>query len=246
MRRAVRGSDGSGGYDGLARWYRALECLAFGGGLQRARRAHLAALDRCERVLIVGEGDGRFLAALCRRNTVCRVVCVERSRKMIERARERLGSARARVTFVQADIRELDFAPGQFDALATHFVLDLFDEATLALLIPRLAAALGPGGVWLVADFALPAEGLRRLRAQGWLAILYAFFRLRTDLEARRLHDPGALLLAADLHCEAVAIAQAGLLHSRCWRKAPIAARPSAGGTRSLERTMKFTTLNKM
>jgi ubiquinone/menaquinone biosynthesis C-methylase UbiE len=185
----------------------------------RTRLAHLAALDGAERVLIIGEGDGRFLAALCRRNSACRVVCVERSRAMIERARNRLASDPDRVTFVQADVRELQLPTANFDGLVTHFVLDLFDEKTLERLTPRLAQALAPGGVWLVADFALPSSGMRRLRAQGWLAFLYAFFRSRTDLESRRLPDPGPLLAASGLRCENIMHRQAGLLASRCWRK---------------------------
>jgi ubiquinone/menaquinone biosynthesis C-methylase UbiE len=211
--------DPSGGYDRLAASYRTLERLAFGGALMRARLRHLAALDGAERVLVIGEGDGRFVAALCRRNRRCRPTVIERSGAMIALAQARLEGDTARVRFVQGDVRDLDVGGERFDAVVTHFVLDLFGPGTLDALIPRLASTLTPQGVWLLADFALPERGPGRWRAHAWLILLYALFRLRTDQEATRLHDPGASLTAAGLTPDRVVELQMGLLRTAVWRR---------------------------
>jgi ubiquinone/menaquinone biosynthesis C-methylase UbiE len=199
--------------------YRSLEQLAFGGALMRARRHHLAALDSAARVLVIGEGDGRFVAALCRRNRRCRPTVIERSGAMIALAQTRLGGDAPRVRFVHGDVRTIDLGGERFDAVVTHFVLDLFEAATLEALIPRLAATLTPRGVWLLADFALPERGPKRWRARAWLALLYALFRLHTDQEATQLHDPAAMLAATGLTLERMAALQQGLLRTELWRQ---------------------------
>ncbi len=53
-------------FDRVARLYRVLEYLSFGPMLERCRFHHLPALAAadCSRALILGDGDGRFLARL--------------------------------------------------------------------------------------------------------------------------------------------------------------------------------------
>lgn len=144
---------------------------------------------------------------------------------MIALARRRLGGDARRVRFVQADVRDVALPDGRFDAVVSHFVLDLFGPTTLTTLTPRLAAALRPGGAWLLADFALPAGGPRRWRARAWLALLHALFRWRTDQEATRLHDPSPYLADAGLRRERERTLEWGLLRSEFWRleEAPLA-----------------------
>ena len=52
------------GFNQLARPYRWLERAVFGGRLQRARCAHMQTFLAAESILLLGEGDGRFLEAL--------------------------------------------------------------------------------------------------------------------------------------------------------------------------------------
>src|SRR6185437_1080687 len=55
-------------FDRLARVYRWMEWLSFGPYLSRCRRAFLPQLRDARRALVLGDGDGRFTAALLRRN----------------------------------------------------------------------------------------------------------------------------------------------------------------------------------
>lgn len=195
------------GFDHLAGVYRSLEYLAFGSTLEHARNAFLGdsprELEGAERMLILGEGDGRFLVELVRRYPGVRVDCIDESRAMLARAERRLQTlgpeAGASVRFLRGDVRSLTLPGAGYNVLVTHFFLDCFTVATLQALLPRLATALKPGGRWLLADFHLPESRPARLYRQGWLRVLYTFFRWQTGLEAKELVDPLPLLLAQGL-----------------------------------------------
>ena len=174
------------GFGRMAPWYRALEFLAFGIDLERARFAYLGRLSGCSDILLLGEGDGRCAARLAKLAPQARILCVDSSPGMIESARCRVGD-NPRVSFACADARTLALEPGGFDAVTTLFLLDCFDAGDVATIVARVGAALRPGAPWLFADFVLPARGLARARARAWLRILYAFFRWETGLAVSSL-----------------------------------------------------------
>jgi len=187
-------------FDRLARPYRLLECIAFGSLLERARFRHLDRLRGSQRILLLGEGDGRVLARVCALVPSAKIDCLDLSTEMLARAEARLTSAdRARVRFRHEDARTADYAPGAYDAVTTFFFLDCFTEDQASALIGRIQASLSGNAVWLFADFSEPAHGLMRLRAKAWLWIMYAFFRWQTGLTTRRLPASESLILKAGL-----------------------------------------------
>ena len=187
-------------FDRLARPYHLLERLVFGSLLERARFRYLEHLQGCRRILLLGDGDSRVLARVCALNPQARIDSLDLSPAMLARAEARLAPAdRARVQFRQEDACTAAYEAGSYDAVVTFFFLDCFSDAQAAALVGRIQASLTPKAVWLFADFAEPAEGWRRLRAQAWLAILYAFFRWQTGLTTRRLPDAEALILGTGM-----------------------------------------------
>ena len=211
---SLKGSVRRKGFDRLAGVYQPLETLLFGKALEHARNAFLGrplsprpgstqARGELKRILIIGEGDGRFLAELSRRYPGVQVDCIDESRAMLARAERRLQrlepNAPAQVRFLRGDVRNLILPETAYDILVTHFFLDCFTETTLKTLLPRLAKSLKPGGRWLLADFHLPQGRFARLYRRGWLRVLYTFFRWQTGLEASHLVDPLPLLLSQGL-----------------------------------------------
>jgi trans-aconitate 2-methyltransferase len=105
----------------------------------------LEVLDRLElagdeTVMDAGCGSGRVTAKLLERLPEGRVICVDASESMIEKAREALGD---RADYIVADLTELDVAEPVdvvFSTATFHWVLD-HDR-----LFARLHAALEPGG----------------------------------------------------------------------------------------------------
>jgi ubiquinone/menaquinone biosynthesis C-methylase UbiE len=208
-------------FDRLARVYRGLEFLAFGRDLERARFCFLEHLRGAQNILVIGEGDGRFLERLAQIAPSARIECLDASAGMLARAAERIAGSEAasRVKFIHDDALQHDFGENRHDAVVTLFFLDCFTEAQVRGLVERIGRSLRPGGQWLFADFALPATGIARWRAKAWLGLLYTFFRWQTGIAARRLPPSEAILAAAGLQRVAAREWQHGLLRSAAYRK---------------------------
>jgi ubiquinone/menaquinone biosynthesis C-methylase UbiE len=94
-------NESAANFDRLARIYRALEFVAFGRDLERARYCFLDQLASCRDILVLGEGDGRCLARLVHVAPAARIHCVDASAAMLACAARRLTdpATRARVQF---------------------------------------------------------------------------------------------------------------------------------------------------
>ncbi len=205
-------------FDLVARSYRWLERLTFGGALQRCRVALIDYTKNARNVLILGEGDGRFLKEFLRVNSTANVTVVDSSAEMIRLASQRIGQT-ARVEFVQADIREIELPETGCDLIVTNFFLDCFDEPGVDAVIDKIAKKLSPDGHWLWSDFSIPELGFNRLFARTVVGFLHGFFRLTTGLEARKLADPAPLFRKAGFGPVDEKILRGGLLKSVLWRR---------------------------
>jgi len=206
-------------FDAVAPWYRTLETVAFGNALQRARLACLNEIQAPCRVLIVGEGNGRFLHELIRMHPDVEVDCVDASARMLDLARKRIGGEADHVSFLRRDITSWIPPEQRYDLIVTHFVLDCFPETKLSELIDRLAKAAAATAGWLVADFCLPQSGLARVRSRAWLAAMYRFFRVTARIEADELIDPAPFLQSAGFALASQHLFRGGLLKSQLWRR---------------------------
>ncbi len=207
-------------FDRIAPHYRWLEMLCAGPLLQRCRTAFLGEIQSPRHVLIVGEGNGRFLVNFLRAHPDAQVTCVEASAVMLRLAQARLvasGLDSRSVEFVHADL--FAWAPPlrRFDLLVTHFFLDCFRSDQLAAIIARLAASAAPEARWLVADFREPSSGFAKWRARAIIQSLYFFFRSVARLSATRLTPPDALLARHGFVLRERRTWDWGLLHSDLW-----------------------------
>lgn len=192
LRRFFRTS--ASGFDRLARFYDVMENLLAGRKLIRCREFFLSSLPVPPRVLLVGEGHGRFLAAFLERYPHSEITCVDASARMLAVTRRRLRgrTLTAPVHFLRRDLRSWSPPEKSYHLVVTNFLLDCFTPTELPQVMTSLAASVTPGGHWLLSDFQLPAaKGWRRLRAAVILWIMYRFFRLVTRLPASELTPPG-------------------------------------------------------
>ena len=208
-------------FDALAPHYRWMEWLLAGSKLQRCRTAFLDELGESRRILLLGEGHGRFLEALAKRNAAAHVICVDASSRMLleaeRRLRKRYPSFRAE--WVHADVFSWVPQACPYDLIVTHFFLDCFTREQLAHLIRKFSSCLQAEGKWLLADFCQPATGLGRLRAGAILWLMYRFFRLAAKLPASRLVPPDACLAANGLQLRKRLAFDWGLLHADLWSR---------------------------
>ena len=210
------------GFDRVAGVYRWLEYAAFGKALERARVAFVDRLSHCENILILGDGDGRFLKTLVPAAPAARIRSVDASARMLLVAAQPLRAAdRARVTFEQADALDLDLGTSTYDAVVTLFFLDCFSHDQVDALVSRVSRHMRPDALWLFADFAIPPRGLARWSARVVVGGLYWFFRWQTGLVARELPASERSLKRAGWWCVDEVESHGGLVRSTAYLMPP-------------------------
>jgi SAM-dependent methyltransferase len=208
------------GFDRIAPLYRAMEYLSFGRVLERCRFFYLPRLSNARRALVLGDGDGRFLARLLAANPQLHADAIDASPAMLRllESRAARAGARHRVSTHCADARA--FAPANtYDLVVTHFFLDCLAPAEVVSLIARLRPHLVPGARWLVSEFQVPTHN----RACAWIArriiaSLYAAFRLLTGLRVSQIPPWQDFLSCAGFARQACRLWLGGLLVSELWQ----------------------------
>ena len=124
--------------DWLAPFYQGIEYLAFGRALEHCRFFPHSDLPLASgQVLILGEGDGRFLARFLRRHPVVQVDVIDLSAKMLLLAENRISPMdRARVRFLRADATEWSSGGKHYDLIVTQFFFDCLSAGQTRQLIP--------------------------------------------------------------------------------------------------------------
>jgi cyclopropane fatty-acyl-phospholipid synthase-like methyltransferase len=207
-------------FDHLARPYRWLEYLSFGPWLGRCRMAQLAHLTGARRALLLGDGDGRFLARMLAADPSLTVDVVDSSDSMLtlldRRIRRSGAQARQRICLHQADALEWN-PTGRYDLIVSHFFLDCFFPHQLEQLFDRVLPHALPGARWVISEFAIPRNAFAAYLARGIIGSLYRAFGLFTGLPVRALPDYATSLLRRGLVLSHERHYLAGLLCSQVW-----------------------------
>lgn len=210
-------------FDLLAPHYRWMEFVLAGKKLQHGRTAFLDRITEAKKVLILGEGNGRFLLECRRKFPKANIISVDASARMLSLARRRLagqGMDCNGIEFIHADALTWKPPGGNFDLIVTHFFLDCFRAEQVELLIAKLARVAAPRANWLLADFQTAKEGLHRQRSRLILWGMYRFFRAVTRLPATELIPPDAFLSQQGFTLREREVYDWGLLHSDWWQRA--------------------------
>ncbi len=208
-------------YDILARPYQWLEYLTLGHTLERTRLHYLPAVLHQQHALILGDGDGRFLAQLLAQNPTLQADAVDTSAAMLQLLRQRCEAASptaaTRLRTHQANA--LTFTPPtqqKYDLIVTHFFLDCLTQPELDTLVARITPTLAPGALWLLSDFRIPIGPLR-LPAKLFVRSLYLAFRILTGLRTTHLPDHATPLASAGLTRIACHHLLSGILTTELW-----------------------------
>jgi ubiquinone/menaquinone biosynthesis C-methylase UbiE len=190
-------------FDRVARLYRIMEYLSFGPMLERCRFQYISAIARSrpapQTALILGDGDGRFLARLLAAAPNLHADAIDASPAMLRLLRARISrlGAHPRLTTTYADARTFEPSSTGYDLVCTHFFLDCLTAREADRLIARIRPHLTPGAQWLVSEFQIPTGGpLPAWLARAIVTALYAAFRLLTGLTVRQI-PPWSTLLAS-------------------------------------------------
>lgn len=205
-------------FNHLARIYRWMEWLTFGPFLQRCRTAFLLSLQQRRRGLVLGDGDGRFTSRLLRTNAHILIDAVDASEAMLSQLARRASPNSRRVHTHFADARTFQ-PPHEYDLIATHFFLDCLTTSEIKLLASRLRRHAAPNALWVVSEFAIPANIYGRAIARPLVSALYLAFGLLTRLSIRELPNHHVALAQAGWSLLDQRKRLAGLLISELWQR---------------------------
>jgi hypothetical protein len=215
-------------FDRVARPYRWLEYFSFGPWLSRCRCTQLVHFTQARYALILGDGDGRFLARLLAANPTLTADVVDSSPAMLRLLEHRIRPACQRVRLHPVDA--LQWTPTgspiePYDLIVSHFFLDCFFPDELEQLLDRLLPHALPGAQWVISEFAIPRNPLAAFLARGLIRLLYGAFALLTGLRVRKLPDYAAALRQRGLLLSHDHRYLAGLLCSQVWSMPSIPSR---------------------
>jgi ubiquinone/menaquinone biosynthesis C-methylase UbiE len=215
-------------FDRIARPYRWLEYVSFGPWLELCRSAQLAHLTGARHALLLGDGDGRFLARLLAVHPTLTADVVDSSHSMLRILDRRVcrsgRQARQRICLHHSDA--LAWNPTRsYDLIVSHFFLDCFFPGQLEQLFDRLLPCALPGARWVISEFAIHPSTPAAQLARGVVGLLYRAFGLLTGLRVRVLPDYATALRRRGLVPIHESRYLAGLLRSQVW-----SAPPPAGG----------------
>jgi ubiquinone/menaquinone biosynthesis C-methylase UbiE len=204
-------------FDPVARSYRWLEYLSFGPWLARCRRAQLQHLTGARRALLLGDGDGRFLARLLAVNPALQADVVDSSQSMLTLLERRIRLYhRATIHLHHADL--LAWEPsGEYDLIVSHFFLDCLFPAQMEQVFDRVLPHARPGAQWVISEFAVPRKPIAGSFARWIIASLYRAFGWLTGLRVRTLPSYPAALDRRGLVLSHQCRFLAGLLRSELW-----------------------------
>ncbi|TLD72242.1 class I SAM-dependent methyltransferase [Phragmitibacter flavus] len=207
-------------FDRIAPHYRWLEGLLAFGQLQRARTFWIREVQSSHRpanILIIGEGNGRFLQVLIKHCPHAHITCVDSSLRMIELAQSRIGKNASRVQWVHANVQHWQADPASFDLIVTHFFFDCFKPDEVASTVDHLAPMVTRNAAWLIADFCAPSPSA--IASRSLLALLYAFFKRTADVTNQSISPPDPWLGQHRFHLRQRRHFACGLLHSDWWQQ---------------------------
>ncbi len=207
-------------FDRIAPYYDTLAGWVFGDQIRKSQTAFLHLIPKGGSVLVLGGGTGWILTDIMLQCEPRQIVYLEPSGEMIRLARKSIQQPDLppiSVTFIQGTIANLSSAD-RFDCLVTPFVLDLFDAPELKKVCTQLQSSLRIGGHWVFADFRIP-NNWKKPFARLLIRLMYAFFRLASQLKTHQLADVGPCFPAAHFSEVQSAVFARGMIVGKLYLK---------------------------
>lgn len=213
------------GFDRLAKPYRWMEYLSFGRALERCRFHFLPLLRNTQHALLLGDGDGRFTAALLQQAPAADAVAIDVSGGMLRALKERCTAvgAESRIQTLCTPLNHglpATLPQNHFDLIVTHFFLDCLNDTEVERIAHDAALCATADARWVVSDFHVPDHGAMRLPSRLIVRSLYLAFRLLTGLRAQQLPAHGPILQRNGWQMQQQQTMLGGLLISELWRRA--------------------------
>jgi len=215
-------------FDLIAKHYNWIEKIIFRSDLEKVRRMNLALVKNAKSILLLGDGDGRFLEQVSLMGTDAFIVSVDSSAKMIDLSKRKLEKSALNVEFNCTKIE--DFQPIESfkpDLIIAHFFLDCFTHDEVKLIIDRVSEWAAVNAKFVISDFLITKKtSFNKIYQKMLTKIMIRFFRLFCGISARLLPNIPKIMTSRGWNC----LSQEGLkgefINSWVWQIEGYAKRP--------------------
>lgn len=180
---------GKATFDLIASFYPLLEQTVFASTLSQARRIFMTQVRAGNHILLIGEGNGRFLFEALKQTTADSFTVVDSSARMLAAAAHRIAAVDLcpHVELIHADILEWQSPASSYDRVVTHFFLDQFRPDRIRRVVEAISRLATEDALWINVDFTSENQDLRQ-KFLMW--VQYRFFQVFAEIESDRLFDP--------------------------------------------------------
>jgi ubiquinone/menaquinone biosynthesis C-methylase UbiE len=180
---------GKATFDLIANFYPLLEQTVFGSTLSQARRIFINRVRTGNHILLIGEGNGRFLFDALKQTSATSFTVVDSSARMLVASARRIPNVDRcpPVELIHADLLEWRSPATHYDRVVTHFFLDLFPPNRIRRIVEKISRLATENALWINVDFTSENQSLRQ-KLLMWTQ--YRFFRTFAGIESSRLFDP--------------------------------------------------------
>jgi tRNA (cmo5U34)-methyltransferase len=180
-------------FDSVSPYYDRLVRLVFGRSMMHAQSFFLNRIPTGSSVLVLGGGTGLWLNELLKADPGCKIVYIDSSAKMIDRAKKITNNS-TRIDFRLGNEGSI-YAVDHFYVVVVYCYLDLFTDNLLREVITKIRNATTKESRWIVVDFVSTSWWHKVM-----LFIMYNFFRITTGLVNHKLPEWEQTLKENHLH----------------------------------------------
>jgi ubiquinone/menaquinone biosynthesis C-methylase UbiE len=180
---------GKATFDLVSSFYPLLEQTVFGSTLSQARRTFITRIRAGNHILLIGEGNGRFLSEVLKQTSATSFTVVDSSPRMLAASARRIATVNRcpRVELIHADLLEWRSPAMHYDRVVTHFFLDLFPPDLIRQIVEKISLLSAKNALWVNVDFTSKNQNLHQ-KLLMWTQ--YRFFRTFAKIESSQLFDP--------------------------------------------------------
>lgn len=161
--------------------------------MQRCRQMNVSEFATASKVLLLGDGNGRFSTHLLTQFPEIQITSIDASGSMLRQAKKRREKAEInedRIHSIQQNILECAINQESYDVVVAQFFFDSFEQTQLEHIADKISKGLKANGKLIVSEFHIPTDTrIGNVRARITLGLLYTIFWLLTGLKTRRLAD---------------------------------------------------------
>jgi demethylmenaquinone methyltransferase/2-methoxy-6-polyprenyl-1,4-benzoquinol methylase len=190
-------------YNHTAWFYEPLAAVYSFGKIRASKLHELQYLHAGQRVLYAGVGGGED--AVRAAEIGAQITCIDLAAAMLQRVERKLKDAEVSGELICGDLLQHGRS-GYYDVVCANYFLNVFTTEVMQTMLDHLIGLLKPGGLLLVADFAVP-QGNPLLRATHTLyyRIANVFYWVISNSDLHSIYDYSATLPRHGLNVREVA-----------------------------------------